>query len=306
VKPGVPSGNDRTHRYRHPSRVNNPVAYHLIPAATWAGADPTVPLHPASLDDEGFVHLTHRMTDLVEVANALYPNDPRPHVVLTVRLASLTSPWRYDGDERYPHIYGPLDRGAITEVRPIPRTADGTFLPIERPDPRQRPDLPALLRALVDGGVRFVVTGSGGAALLGADLLPGDLDVCVAADEQNLERLGAVLIGLGARPRVWVPGWMSADEADGWRPDRTVESFDHLFGTVHGDLDVVFGSPAADGRGDTTHDGLLSAASTIEVDGRSVAIASPGHLLESKLASRRPKDLRARAALERLVAEGAG
>jgi uncharacterized protein (DUF952 family) len=52
-------------------------------------------------------------------------------VVLTIVLDRLSSPWRYDGDERYPHVYGPLDRDAITEVRPIPRAADGTFLPIE-------------------------------------------------------------------------------------------------------------------------------------------------------------------------------
>ena len=45
----------------------------------------------------------------------------------------LTSAWRYDGDERYPHVYGPLDRSAITDVHPIERAADATFLRIEGP-----------------------------------------------------------------------------------------------------------------------------------------------------------------------------
>jgi uncharacterized protein (DUF952 family) len=283
--------------------VHNPVAYHLIRAADWTAADPERPLRVPSLDREGFVHLTHRMTDLVEVANAFYRQDPRPHVVLTIRLASLSAPVRYDGDERYPHVYGPIDRDAITEVRPIERADDGTFLPIERPDPRARPDLPALLRALVDGGVRFVVVGSGGAALLGADLRPGDMDVCLDTDRANLERLGTVLTAIDARPRVFVPGWISEEEAAAWAPDGTPESLDLLFATRHGDLDIVLASLAPDGRDEVPYADLDASAVRVEVDGRPVAVASPAHLLASKLAGRRPKDLRAREALERMVAE---
>lgn len=119
-----------------------PVAYHLVPAEVWASAPPEEPFRPASLAAEGFVHLTHWMTDLVDVANALYRADPRPHLVLTVVLDWLTSPWRYDGDQRYPHVYGPLDRGAIGGVRPIERDTDGRFLPIERADGAPVPDVP--------------------------------------------------------------------------------------------------------------------------------------------------------------------
>ncbi|HET7027437.1 MAG TPA: DUF952 domain-containing protein [Candidatus Limnocylindrales bacterium] len=285
--------------------MRNPVAYHLVPAETWAAADPGAALRVASLDDEGFVHLTHRMSDLVDVANAFYRSDERSHVVLTIALRSLTSPWRYDGDDRYPHVYGPLDRAAIVEVRAISRSADGTFLPIERPDPRRRPDIPQLVGALVDGGVAFVVVGSAGATLLGADLQPGDLDVCVATDAANLDRLGAVLTALGARPRVWVPGWITAEEVAAWRPDRAAEALGLLFETEHGDLDIVFSSLAPDGRGEARYDDLLPSAIGVDVDGRTVAVASPSHLLASKLSARRPKDLRARDALERMI-EAAG
>jgi predicted Zn-dependent protease with MMP-like domain/uncharacterized protein (DUF952 family) len=116
--------------------VQRSIAYHLIPATTWDAADPGAPLRVASLDDEGFIHLTHTLPDLVDVANALYRDDRRDHVVLTVRLASVTAPWRYDGDGRFPHVYGPLDRAAIVDVRGIDRSADGRFLSIEDgPDP---------------------------------------------------------------------------------------------------------------------------------------------------------------------------
>ena len=283
--------------------MHNPVAYHLLPAPLWEAADPAAPLRVSSLETDGFVHLTHRMTDLVEVANSLYRDDPRPHVVLTVRLASLTSPWRYDGDERFPHVYGPLDRAAITEVRPIERDDDGVYLPIERPDSRQRPDVAALLHAAGDAGVSFVVVGSGGAALLGADLDPGDLDLCVATDDANLGRVGVALEAVGARPRVSVPGWVPPDEAAAWRPSRTAESLELLFETRHGDLDILFASLGPDGRSEIPFEELVGSAVTVELDGRRVRVASPEHLLASKVAARRPKDLRAREALERLVAD---
>ena len=115
------------------NELPNPIAYHLVPAEAWQATPADEPFRAASLADEGFIHLTHTMTDLVEVANAFYHDDPRPHLVLTIALRWLASPWRYDGDERYPHVYGPLDRAAITEVRPIQRGSDGTYLPIARP-----------------------------------------------------------------------------------------------------------------------------------------------------------------------------
>ncbi|HET9615330.1 MAG TPA: DUF952 domain-containing protein [Candidatus Limnocylindrales bacterium] len=145
----------------------SPIAYHLIPADVWLAADPAKPLRVGSLEDEGFVHLTHRLSDLADVANALYRDDPRPHVVLTIRLASLTSPWRYDGDERYPHVYGPLGRRAIIEAQAAERSANGTFLLIDRqgdpesdsqrePDAESDPDEArgdALFDAAIDAAV---------------------------------------------------------------------------------------------------------------------------------------------------------
>jgi uncharacterized protein (DUF952 family) len=113
------------------AQLRDPIAYHLVPAEAWMAAPPGEAFRAATLDVEGFVHLTHRMADLVDVANAFYRGDPRPHLVLTIDLLRLTVPWRHDDDERYPHVYGPLDRAAITEVRPIVRASDGTFLPID-------------------------------------------------------------------------------------------------------------------------------------------------------------------------------
>jgi len=117
------------------------IAYHLVPAAAWDAAPLNGPFHPASLETEGFVHLTHRMPDLVDVANVLYRDEPGAHLVLTIALDRLRAPWRYDGDERFPHVYGPLDRTAITQVRPMKRDAAGAFLGMDRTDGRGAPDV---------------------------------------------------------------------------------------------------------------------------------------------------------------------
>lgn len=104
------------------------IAYHLVPESAWASSDPAESFRPASLQTEGFVHLTHRMDDLLEVAELFYRDEPGPHVVLTVDLARVDAPWRYDGDARYPHVYGPLGRASIVEVRTMVRDASGRFV----------------------------------------------------------------------------------------------------------------------------------------------------------------------------------
>jgi uncharacterized protein (DUF952 family) len=282
------------------NELPNPIAYHLVPVEAWDAAPADEPFRAASLADEGFVHLTHGMADLVDVANAFYRTDARPHLVLTIALRWLTAPWRYDGDERYPHVYGPIDRAAITEVRPIGREPDGTYLPIERRDERVPPDMPALLRRLVDADVQFVVVGSSGAALLGAAIRPGDLDICPATDQANLRRLAAFIAGLGARPRVGVPGWVTPQEAAAYVPEARIPSLDLLFETPFGDVDVI-ARPLSPGL---TYEALIGGATLADVDGRPVPVAAPAAIAASKLGARRPKDVRARDELERLAAEG--
>ena len=108
--------------------------YHLTPEAWWTAADPAEPLGAPSLGDEGFIHCTTGHDEMVGTANRHYCDDPRPFVVLTIDLGAVTSPVRIE-DERgiYPHVFGPIDRAAIVAVRPMPRAADGTFLPFEAP-----------------------------------------------------------------------------------------------------------------------------------------------------------------------------
>ena len=102
--------------------------YHLVAEGTWEALDPSQPYTHASLADEGFIHCTDGRGNLRETANRFYRDDPRPFVVLTIDLDVVGSPWRIDEPgSPWPHVFGPIDRAAILEVRPMPRAEDGSF-----------------------------------------------------------------------------------------------------------------------------------------------------------------------------------
>jgi uncharacterized protein (DUF952 family) len=104
--------------------------FHLVPEEVWAGLDTSQPYRHESLEREGFIHCTDGADAMCDTANRHYGNDPRPFVVLTVDLDAAGSPWRIDEPgSPYPHVYGPIDRAAILDVRPMPRNPDGTFRP---------------------------------------------------------------------------------------------------------------------------------------------------------------------------------
>ncbi len=103
--------------------------FHLVAREAWEGQDPGTPYTHPTLESEGFIHCTDGEPALREVADHYYGEDRRPFVVLTVDLDRVGSPWRIDAPGTpYPHVYGPIPREAILEVRPMPRAPDGRFL----------------------------------------------------------------------------------------------------------------------------------------------------------------------------------
>ena len=102
--------------------------FHLVAEDVWASLDAGEPYRHESLEREGFIHCTDGADAMCDTANRHYGDDPRAFLVLTVDLDRAGSPWRFDEPgSPYPHIYGPVDRAAILDVRPMPREADGTF-----------------------------------------------------------------------------------------------------------------------------------------------------------------------------------
>jgi hypothetical protein len=145
------------------------------------------------------------------------------------------------------------------------------------------------LRTLVDHGVRFVLIGGYAGALRGSPIITGDVDVCYARDDENLERLGEALRALDARLRgapIDVPFQLDA---------RTLHAGDHFtFSTSAGPLDIL-GTPS----GTRAFPDLDANATDEVVDDLTIRVASIEDLIRMKRASGRAKD---RIALEWLSA----
>jgi hypothetical protein len=159
-----------------------------------------------------------------------------------------------------------------------------------------RPRLGALLDALDEHGVDYLVTGSVAARAHGAPgVEPADLDIIPSTDVENLGRLMAVLESIGAEMGSEYGEWRIDDAGEReWiqdgrlRPPRPLDptdagSFDHWFESFDGRLDVV---PEAAGR----HEDIRPRAVRLPVEGRVRWVASPSDVLAAMTRPRRPKD----------------
>jgi hypothetical protein len=136
------------------------------------------------------------------------------------------------------------------------------------------------LRALVEGGVEFVIIGGIGARLLGSPSITFDLDICYARDQTNLEALAAVLRDLHASLR-------GVDRAVPFRMDaRTLAAGDSFtFDTDAGPLDIL-GTPA----GTAGYDELAKTAVKQDLSLGEVLVADIDSLMRMKRAAGRLKD----------------
>jgi len=101
------------------------VLFHITPRIDWDAAVARGEYRAASLEAEGFIHLS---------TDAQWPSTLQRFfrgreglVLLAIDPSRLTHEVRFeaaDGD-RFPHLYGPLDLGAVIDVRPLALGADG-------------------------------------------------------------------------------------------------------------------------------------------------------------------------------------
>ena len=104
-----------------------------MPAADVEAALAGATITPPSLAAEGFIHASEDEAQVVGVANRLYTNagDLAALVIEEGRVGVEVKREAASNGERYPHIYGPLDRGAIVGVRSLRRGDDGRFMGFE-------------------------------------------------------------------------------------------------------------------------------------------------------------------------------
>lgn len=146
------------------------------------------------------------------------------------------------------------------------------------PHPRVA-DLRALLAALLDAQVEFIVIGGAAAVLHGSPTTTQDLDVCHRRTPENIEKLLAVLTELDASIREVGNRKL--------RPDRELllHGQQPLLSTALGDLDTL--CVLNDGRG---YDELLPHSIEMMVDRRPLRVLDLETLIEVKAAANRPKD----------------
>jgi uncharacterized protein (DUF952 family) len=107
--------------------------YHLTAAADWERArdagEYRLSTRGRSLDEVGFIHAS-AAHQVAPVANAVYPGAPGL-VLLVIDTDLVRAPVRYDpvpgSDDPFPHIYGPLNAGAVVRVLPFGPDASGRF-----------------------------------------------------------------------------------------------------------------------------------------------------------------------------------
>lgn len=140
----------------------------------WQALPSSEPLKPASLAREGFIHCTSGDDLMLTVANLFYKDLPGDFYVLEIDEGKLTAPVKWEAPASpspaapvepppevqaefgnapvspalptevpvesapaptFPHIYGPLNRDAVTGMRMLLRAADGAFTSYAPPEP---------------------------------------------------------------------------------------------------------------------------------------------------------------------------
>jgi uncharacterized protein (DUF952 family) len=133
VGPAAPGRVARRRAAARPRQVLSRV-YHLAARADWDAARAGGVYRAASLDTEGFIHCS-TAAQVAGVANAFY-GGRRDLVLLAIDPARLRSTLRFEApahptteaaDERFPHVYGPIDLDAVVAATDFAPGADGRF-----------------------------------------------------------------------------------------------------------------------------------------------------------------------------------
>jgi hypothetical protein len=150
------------------------------------------------------------------------------------------------------------------------------------------PDLTALLRALSEAGVEFVVVGGVAVAAHEYVRATEDVDLVPAPDHGNLDRLANVLVALDGRLTLNLERGIGDIEREALRQGRNLNLTTRL-----GDLDVIQRLP-----GVPEYAVLRADAICVTVDDVEVVVCSREHLMSMKRTRGAPIDI---ADLERLA-----
>ena len=157
-------------------------------------------------------------------------------------------------------------------------------------------DFKALLRALAEGGVEFILIGGAAATVHGSSRLTRDVDIVYRRTRDNMARLVAALTPYQPYLRGAPPGLPFR-----WDVPTIERGLNFTLVTQLGDLDVL--GEIVGGGG---YDALLPSTSLIRAFDVECRCLDLDRLIEVKRAAGRPKDLDALAELEAIREERQG
>lgn len=102
--------------------------YHLLPAASWDSTE-TRPYAAKSLEIERFIHCSFAH-QVARTANLYFTAEP-DLITLEIDADRLSVPVVAEdigAGELFPHVYGPIDRGAVVAVKKLTRHAGGKWV----------------------------------------------------------------------------------------------------------------------------------------------------------------------------------
>lgn len=114
--------------------------YHLVAESEFRAQVQGNEYLPTRFEQDGFIHCTGEPDTLIAVANDYFSSVEEPILVLTIETARLTEEVRFEppapiegsgtphleGAQLFPHIYGPLNLDAVTEIGAL-RKNGGTY-----------------------------------------------------------------------------------------------------------------------------------------------------------------------------------
>jgi predicted nucleotidyltransferase len=154
-------------------------------------------------------------------------------------------------------------------------------------------DFRALLAALTDAGVEFLIVGGAAATAHGAARLTADLDIVYHRTQENCQRLVSALRDLAPYLRGAPPGLPFR-----WEEQTIANGLNFTLTTNYGDLDLL-----GEITGGGGYEELLPHAIVLSPFGIECRCLGLKRLIEVKRAAGRPKDFEAIAELEAIVEE---
>jgi uncharacterized protein len=115
--------------------------WHLLPLPQWRSAGHGVYI-PGTETTAGYVHASPDESSVLAVANAFYAQCEHGLVALGIDESRLSAPVRYEPAEPapppgvaatilFPHVYGPVEVAAVTEIRYVRRDSSGRYTVLE-------------------------------------------------------------------------------------------------------------------------------------------------------------------------------